>query len=459
MLPVLLLLAVIAPSWQKNATTVSTISYVTKAGCEALIKDSNLCECQDQEIKCDNLQLHSNNEQLYGISCSIFDARGYGYIPPLKAGNIGPLNIQNCAIPNAESVKYLISKLGIYNYTELEILNYFDPKKTDRGEVLQQYYSDHENLKKVSIIGFKSTLPANFLQRLPALKHLSLKGSSDLPPTILHPLGNLTHLNIVIKNLGKVSGQILAKQSKLRHLMIDCDAKNSSVEMSAFGPKEFWHMAELQSVEIFNCGDNVPTELFWKSEQLAYLGIRSNISYISREFLKAQKNLLTLRLERNNIARLPDQLFHNTPLMLEIHLAYNNLDRIQNGLFDKLKNLQVLNLEHNPITTIAPNAFVPIPTAHIYVGKLFNLAKTNAVWARSTNATICEEEFIYGVCMYCKRDEYLDHFSETENCNKPTPKAKDVLARKAYENQLKVMSEHVWKRSKNCEYISVIFCQ
>ncbi|KAH8255852.1 hypothetical protein KR038_011785 [Drosophila bunnanda] len=453
MLPLLLLLlAVVAPSWQENATVTQSHTYVTKAGCEALIKESNLCECQDQEIKCENLVLHSDNTRLYGITCTIFDARGFGYIPPLKVGNIGSLMIQNCAIPNAESIKYLLSKLGVSNYTELEIFNYFDLKKTDRGEVLQQYYSDHESLKKVSIIGFKSTLPANFLEHLPALKQLSLKGTSDLPGAILHPLQNLTHLNIVVKNLGKISGQIFAKQSKVRHLMIDCDAKNSSVEMSAFGPQDLWHMTELQSVEVFNCGDNVPTELFWMSDQLAYIGIRSNISYLSKDFLKSQKILLTLRLERNNIARLPNQLFHNTPLLLEIHLAYNNLDRIQSGLFDKLKNLRVLNLEHNPITTIALNAFTHIPTAHIYVGKLFRAAKDNAAdWARSTNATICEEEFIYGVCIYCKRDDYLHHFADSENCNKAKPKAKDVLAKKAYENQLKERTIDSWKTAKECK--------
>lgn len=328
LLLLLLLTSVIAPSWQENATAIGN-TYVTKAGCEALIKEPSLCECQDQEIKCENLQLHSDNVQLYGIGCSIFDARGYGYIPPLQVGSIGSLIIQNCAIPNAQSIKYLLSKLGVSSYTELEIFNYFDPKKNDRGEVLQQYYTDHEFLKKVSIIGFKSTLPANFLENLPALEQLSLKGSSDLPGTILHPLKNLTHLSIVVKNLGKVSGEIFAKQTKVRHLMIDCDAKNSSVEMSAFGPQDLWHMTDLQSVELFNCGDNVPTELFWMSDQLAYIGIRSNISYLSKDFLKSQKKLLTLRLERNNIARLPDQLFHNTPLLLEIHLAFNNLDRIQ----------------------------------------------------------------------------------------------------------------------------------
>ncbi|KAH8266687.1 hypothetical protein KR018_010458 [Drosophila ironensis] len=441
MLPLVLclLLALIAPSWQENATTVVTNSYMTKAGCEALIKESSHCDCQNQEIKCDNLQLHSNYEHLYGISCNFFDARGYGYIPPLKVGNIGPLIIKNCAIPNAESIKYLISKLGV-NYTELEIFNYFDPKMNDRGEVLQQYYSDHEGLKKIYIIGFKSKLPANFLERLPGLRQLTLKGSSDLPATILHPLTNLTHLNIFVSNMGKVSGKIFAKASKVQELVIDCGVKNSSVEMSALGSMELWKMTELQSVEVFNCGDNVPTELFWKAEQLTYIDIRSNISYLSRDFLRSQKLLLTLRLAHNNIARLPDQLFDYSPLMKEIHLAFNNLDRIQSGLFEKLGNLQVLNLEHNPLTTIDAKAFTPIPRAHIYLGKLFEAAKENAIWAASTDATICEEEFLFGVCRYCKRDEFLDHFSESENCNKQNQKPKDALFRKAYENKLKQMN-------------------
>ncbi|XP_022214667.2 carboxypeptidase N subunit 2 [Drosophila obscura] len=438
LLQLLLLLATISPSWQVGN---ATLTYLTKAGCEALINDSSLCECQDQDIKCETLQVNSDSEKLYSISCHIFDARGFGYIPPLNVGKIGSLTIQNCAIPDAKSIPNLISQLGITNYTELEVFNFFDPKKTDRAEVLQQHYTNLPGLSKLTILGFKSTLPTNFFQNVFELKHLSLKGYSDLPATILHPLANLTKLNIVVKNIHKVASQIFAKQSKLKQLVIDCDVKNSSVEMSAFASDELWHMTELQSFELFNCGDNVPTDLFWKSEHLAYIGIRSNISYLHKDFLQAQKRLLTLRLERNNIARLPDQLFYYTPMLLEIHLAFNNLDRIQAGLFSKLKQLQVLNLEHNPITTIAPTAFNTL-SSHIYVGQLYPKAET-ADWARSTNATICEEEYIYGVCIYCKRDEYIDHFADKENCNKPTLKAKEILAKKALEIQLNLSStEH-----------------
>ncbi|XP_017153913.1 carboxypeptidase N subunit 2 [Drosophila miranda] len=431
----LLLLALACPSWQEGN---ATLSYLTKAGCEALIKDLSLCDCQDQDIKCETLQVNSDREKLYSVSCRLFDARGFGYIPPLRVGKIGALTIQNCAIPDARSIPDLITQLGITNYTELEVFNFFDPKKNDRGEVLQQRYTNLPGLAKLTILGFKSALPKDFFQNVFELRQLSLKGYSDLPATILHPLARLTKLNIVVKNIHKVAGQIFAKQALLKQLVIDCDVKNSSVEMSAFASDELWHMAQLQSFELFNCGDNVPTELFWKSEHLAYIGIRSNISYLHRDFLQAQRRLLTLRLERNNIARLPDQLFHHTPMLLEIHLAFNNLDRIQAGLFDRLKQLQVLNLEHNPITTIAPTAFGTL-SSHIYVGKLFPLVAT-ADWARSSNATICEEEYIYGVCIYCKRDEYADHFADHETCNKATPKAKDILAKKAYEIQLNISS-------------------
>ncbi|KAH8413232.1 hypothetical protein KR009_009064 [Drosophila setifemur] len=437
MLPtLLLLLAVISPSWQEetgNSSTVTTNSYVTKEGCKALLKDSSLCDCDDYEITCETIQLITNNKQLYEIQCNMFDPRGFGYIPPLQVGNIGRLVIHNCAIPNAESIKYLLSKLGVTNYTELVVYNLFDQNKEDRGEVLQQYYKDHEGMIELTVVGFRSKLPANFLANLPALKKLTLKGSSDLPAKILHPLTNLTSLSIMVRNMDKVSGEIFAKQLKLQSLTINCYAMNRSVEMSAFGPKDLWHLTELHTFQLINCGDNVPTEMFWKAENLNYLGITSNISYLSRDFLKSQKKLLTLKLQKNNIARLPDQLFHHSPLLLEIHLAYNNLDRIQSGLFDKLQHLMALNLEHNPITTIAPNAFTPIPTAHIYVGNLFKTIKLDPDWIRNTNATICEEEFNYGVCLYCQRFEYLDHFSDTENCNKVTPKIKDLLSRKHHD--------------------------
>ncbi|EDW77855.2 uncharacterized protein Dwil_GK24324 [Drosophila willistoni] len=422
-----------------------TSTYVTKAGCEALIKDRNLCECQDGEIKCEKIQLNSDAKELYSINCNVFDVRGFGYIPPLQVGKISKLSINNCALPNARSVKELITTLGITNYTELEINNFFDFKKSDKGDVLQQRYTNQPGLKKLTILGFKSALPANYFENLSELKDLSMQGSGDLPGTILYPLTKLTKLNIVVRNMHKVASEIFSKQTKLRHLTIHCDVKNSSVEMSTFASQELWHMPELQSFELFQCGDNIPAEMFWKSHELAYLSIRSNISYLGREFLKAQQKLLTLKLERNNIARLPDQLFHHSPMLLEIHLAYNNLDRIQSGLFDKLKNLQILNLEQNPITTISPTAFTAIPKAHIYLGQLYRVAG-NADWARNTNATICEEEYIYGVCIYCRRDEYLDHFSDKEICNKPTIKSKDVIIQKKYDNRMAAGPTHSWKK-------------
>ncbi|EDV94174.1 GH25030 [Drosophila grimshawi] len=441
MLLVFLLLQLLLPTLQENISVEEEAAayYTTKEGCEAILKGNNECECQDQRIKCGMVTL-SSSKQLYRISCSIFDARGFGYLPPLKAGHIGRLSIDNCAIPNGQTIRHMLSRLGITNYTEMEISNYFETRD-ERDELLQQRFTNYPGLRKLSIIGFKAVLPATFLDNVTEITELTLKGRSDLAGTLLHPLTKLKRLSIVVRNMASVASEIFSRQSELLQLSLDCSLKNSSVEMSLLSSKELWHMTKLRGFELHNCGDNVPAELFWKSENLSYIGIRSNISYIGRDFLKAQKQLLMLHLERNNIARLPDELFHHSPMLLEIHLAHNNLDRIQGGLFDKIKNLLVLNLEHNPITTIALNAFSTIPTARIYIGDLFKQL-SNQDWMRSTNATICEEEFINGVCLYCKRDEYLDHFAVKENCNKPNDPGKliEVLNRKVFEHRSKLVN-------------------
>ncbi|KRG02825.1 uncharacterized protein Dmoj_GI13835, isoform B [Drosophila mojavensis] len=437
MLIAILLLGLVLPSIQDNATISEEVAaiYTTKDGCESILKGNNECECQDQRIKCGMVTLISS-KQLYSVSCSIFDVRGFGYLPPLKIGRIGRLSIDNCAIPNPQTIRSLITKLGITNYTELEISNYFEARD-ERDELLEQHFTNYPGLKKISLIGFKAELPANFFENVTDITELTLKGRSDLPATLLHPLTQLKRLSIVVRNMASVGTEIFAKQTQLLQLSLDCSLKNSSVDMSLLSSKELWHMTKLRGFELHNCGDNVPAELFWKSENLSYIGIRSNISYLGRDFLKSQKQLLMLHLERNNIARLPDELFSHSPMLLEIHLAHNNLDRIQGGLFNKLKNLLVLNLEHNPITTVASNAFSAVSTARIYIGDLFKQIN-NADWARSTNATLCEEEFINGVCLYCKRDEYLDHFSAKETCNKPNDPGKliEVLNRKIFEHRL-----------------------
>lgn len=110
---------------------------------------------------------------------------------------------------------------------------------------------------------------------------------------------------------------------------------------------------------------------------------------------------------------------------------------LSSGLFDKLKNLQVLNLEHNPIKTIAANAFATLASARVYLGDLYGHINSSD-WARSSNATFCEEEYINSVCRYCKRDEYLDHFADKEKCNKENDPGKliEVLTRKVIENRL-----------------------
>ncbi|XP_030557213.1 leucine-rich repeat-containing protein 15 [Drosophila novamexicana] len=437
MLVAFLLLNLFVSSLQNNVTVSEEAPalYTTREGCESLLKSNNECECQDKRIKCGMVTL-SSSSQLYSISCSIFDVRGFGYLPPLKAGSIGRLSIDNCAIPNAQTIRSLLSKLGVSNYTELEVSNYFETRD-ERDELLEQHFTNYPGLKKISLIGFKAMLPANFFENVTEITELTLKGRSDLPGTLLHPLTHLTRLSIVVRNMASVASEIFAKQTELLQLSLDCSLKNSSVDMSLLSSKELWHMTKLRGFELHNCGDNVPAELFWKSENLSYIGIRSNISYLGRDFLKSQRQLLMLHLERNNIARLPDELFHHSPMLLEIHLAHNNLDRIQGGLFNKLKNLLVLNLEHNPITTVASNAFTAVASARIYIGDLFKQLN-NADWARSTNATLCEEEYINGVCLYCKRDEYLDHFSAKEICNKPNDPGKliEVLNRKVFEHRL-----------------------
>lgn len=96
-----------------------------------------------------------------------------------------------------------------------------------------------------------------------------------------------------------------------------------------------------------------------------------------------------------------------------------------------------MNLEHNPIKTIAANAFTSISSARVYLGDLFGQVHSSD-WARSSNATFCEEEYINSVCRYCKRDEYLDNFANEEKCNKVNDSGKliEVLTRKVIENRL-----------------------
>lgn len=323
----LILLSLVLPSPAQLGNTTERALYSTKAGCESLLKGNNECECHEQLIKCGMVTLSSSNH-IYSISCLLFDVHGFVYLPPLKAGNIGRLSIENCAIPNDKTVGQMISKLGITNYTDLTISNYFE-KREKQDELLQQHFSNYPGLKKLLLSGFKSVLPENFFENVTDITDLTLKGSSDLPGKLLHPLKQLTRLSIVVRNMANVASEIFAKQLELQQLSLDCSLKNSSVEMSLLSSQELWHMTKLRGFELHNCGDNVPAELFWKSENLSYIGIRSNISYLGKDFLKSQGQLLMLHLERNNIARLPDKLFNYSPLLLEIHLAHNNLDRIQ----------------------------------------------------------------------------------------------------------------------------------
>lgn len=322
---VLLCLVLPSPGHVENATERAL--YASKAGCQTLLKGNNECECHEQLIKCGMVTLSSSNH-IYSINCLLFDVHGYVYLPPLKAGKIDRLSIENCAIPNDKTVGQMISKLGITNYTELTISNYFE-KREKQDELLQQRFSNYPGLKKLMLIGFKSVIPANFFENVTDITDLTLKGSSDLPGKLLHPLKQLTTLSIAVRNMANVASEIFANQFELQQLSLDCSLKNSSVEMSLLSSQELWHMTKLRGFELQNCGDNVPAELFWKSENLSYIGIRSNISYLGKDFLKSQGQLLMLHLERNNIARLPDKLFDYSTLLLEIHLAHNNLDRIQ----------------------------------------------------------------------------------------------------------------------------------
>ncbi|XP_030384791.1 protein toll [Scaptodrosophila lebanonensis] len=402
-------------------------NYTSKEGCESILTDPSQCECLDHRIKC-GLAILRSERHLSEISCSTYDARALEYFPSLKVGNITKLILSHCAFPSAAVMRERLAHLGIKNYTELLVENIFE-KNDNHSVLLQQRFANMPAFTKLRLLNFKIPLPANYLENCTELTDLTLRGSSDLPGTLLHPLGQLTKLDIMVRNMANVASKIFSKQTKLQTLTLDCSLKNSSVEMSTLTSQELWHMPDLHQFELHSCGDNVPTELFWKSENLVFIGIESNISYVGRDFLKAQKNLLTLQLSRNNIARLPDDLFRNTIRLRHIMLAHNNLERIQSGLFDSIENLYILNLEHNPITTVSPDVFNKLSNARIYLGALYS-QHSKADWAKSTKATLCEEEFKYGVCIYCKREEYLDHFADRENCNKQTEKLENVLLQK-----------------------------
>jgi len=68
-------------------------------------------------------------------------------------------------------------------------------------------------------------------------------------------------------------------------------------------------------------------------------------------------NLTEINLDRNQLARLPDNCFTAMKDLRKLSANHNNVTTLQNGLFDGLRNLEYISLRSNRISVIGPGVF------------------------------------------------------------------------------------------------------
>ena len=86
---------------------------------------------------------------------------------------------------------------------------------------------------------------------------------------------------------------------------------------------------------------------------LRSLDLSSNvIGVLKRESLQALPELHTFKISRNELSRIGDGAFKETPALLHLDLSANRLQSLEQETFKSLKDLKSLNVAENHLEDI-----------------------------------------------------------------------------------------------------------
>ncbi|KAG7173540.1 artichoke-like 3 [Homarus americanus] len=276
-------------------------------------------------------------------------------------------NLRTCVIENTE-----ISEIPrLYSLSKLEFL------KIDGSRVAtipSAAFRFMPNMKKVHIANSQLTgIESNALEGLVYLKEVNFSNNAI---TWIHPrafmtLNTVEHLSLGNNRLSDATMAVLAAR-ELRELKI-LDLSNNLITQLSKGT-----FVDMPTVEVINLKENVITKIqngaFFRLPRLRNIDLSGNFldefhadvfsESLSMEHLTVARNNLTFLAEMRYIARVLPNLLSldvsknrlkiNNPRIFEGHgklealkVDHNEIEKVPKGLFQQMPNLRELHLSNN----------------------------------------------------------------------------------------------------------------
>ncbi len=286
----------------------------------------------------DNQNLTKQNQSHINDLINLFKNRNTGYF--------GQQNINRVAAKYIETLKQVLNNdLSHFSNQELQNLNKVaqESSKWYRGNYIQNIkVTECEDKfivqlgRKGGTMGLENTLDLAKLdiKIIPTIEDKNHIGTSNNSQTTVN--------EVKPKTLEEALAQTEHTDYIKERILFDYNHQSTSLELEGCGLNEIPNQNILSFFP------------FLKVLNLA----KNNISKVPEDIFISLVNLETLWLDHNQIRELPENAFNGLINLKKLDLSYNQIRHKHENAFNSLANLEILNLNYNLLSSLEPNFFI-----------------------------------------------------------------------------------------------------
>ncbi|CAO1312655.1 unnamed protein product [Diamesa serratosioi] len=287
---------------------------------------------------------------------------------------IEKLQIQNCSLPQNESIKVIFDKFQVQNVIEIK----YRIQEYNQERPLNTYNFDGmRKLEKLLIYFDKySSNFLNVFKDIEGTKSLTIQGQIIINSTkeLFKDLNNVAELTLINNHIAYIAIDFFEYLPNLIKLVITSNSFNkmssdafqniplllflecnyNRIALQALPTAFFKNMHELRSIAITGLdARHLSESIFDNFTSLVDICLSENFHRtLSNNTFSKQRKLEKLNLNKNTLEKLPDDLFKSNNKLKILRLSFNMLKNISSILFDGLVNLEELYLDNNRIHSI-----------------------------------------------------------------------------------------------------------
>ena len=216
------------------------------------------------------------------------------------------------------------------------------------------FKSGYRHLREITIVGL-SIIPERLFQRLPNLASLTLRKVTDIPGQSFRELSRLDYFEISFSQITHIDTDWFADLGSLKEFNCSWNMLRNITDV------DLMNVYSLQGLDLsHNRIEALERNVFTSfRSSLEYLDISwNNVCELPLSIFSAMWNLKSLQLQHNCLTNLDPALFvNNIEFIHQLDLQWNNLTSLPRSLFIGLQDLTYLNISNNEIAIIPDSIF------------------------------------------------------------------------------------------------------